>query len=568
MNGKHLLLAAGVTLLAGAASAQSTIAENYETHNWVQWFGDAPVVGYDGTHTTEGSSALHLQFNPASGLAAVKTSEFLPEVGTGLSTGFTADVYVSGGTSGVPMFKLEMNGESGSAESGADTALTLDSWTQVTIPSGNVVENYKEFRLIIPDNGATGVFDIWVDNIQREGALWDGFEQDNSSSVVPANVDGFARGDATVGGSVLTSAGPAPTEGSLLWAMEFSGDSNGDVEIQHFYSTPLDLSGYDDIAFDLYIPSGTTLPVASAFFWDGAAGSFHTGPTISANDAWETVSLDITGLVPAGDEASIDELKIVLGGIGAAGKVFLDNTVYTNSVPVVNSIVRDDVTPTSASSVTFTVSFDEYVNGVDSTDFAFAAGAPTGASVTNVDPAAGPAQVYTVTVDTGTGDGDLGLNVVDDDTIQDLSGLALGGTGTGNGDFTGEVYAIDKAAPGLASGGLAPDSGQADPTDTLPVLFTVLFDEPVNGFDENAIDFTGSTEAGSLSAVVTLSTRGETGPYTVSVSGATVEGDIVIGIVDGLLTDDAGNAFNSGGATASVHYNPLAGVNDWMQFEY
>ena len=45
---------------------------------------------------------------------------------------------------------------------------------------------------------------------------------------------------------------------------------------------------------------------------------------------------------------------------------------------------------------------------------------------------------YTVSVVTGAGQGTLGLNLVDDDSITDSLGDPLGGTGPGNGDFTGE----------------------------------------------------------------------------------------------------------------------------------
>ena len=54
----------------------------------------------------------------------------------------------------------------------------------------------------------------------------------------------------------------------------------------------------------------------------------------------------------------------------------------------------------------------------------------------------------------GSGDGTLGLNLVDDDTIIDALTNKLGGTGTGNGNSTGETYTIDRtplAAPASAS---------------------------------------------------------------------------------------------------------------------
>src|SRR5207245_5910266 len=77
----------------------------------------------------------------------------------------------------------------------------------------------------------------------------------------------------------------------------------------------------------------------------------------------------------------------------------------------------------------------------------------SGAAVTSV---SGSGSSYTVTVNTGSGDGTLGLNLVDDDSIADTVGNKLGGTGAGNGSFTGQVYTVDKTAPTI--------SGVATPT--------------------------------------------------------------------------------------------------------
>ena len=88
--------------------------------------------------------------------------------------------------------------------------------------------------------------------------------------------------------------------------------------------------------------------------------------------------------------------------------------------PLVVSINRSGSTPTNASSVDFTVTFSEGVSGVDPTDFVTTYdGSLSGTSVSSVTPVTDT--VYTVTVDTGSGSGNLGLNLVDDDTIRDFA---------------------------------------------------------------------------------------------------------------------------------------------------
>ena len=120
-------------------------------------------------------------------------------------------------------------------------------------------------------------------------------------------------------------------------------------------------------------------------------------------------------------------------------------TLGAAAAPAVSDITLADADPTSASSVDFTVTFDESVTGVDTTDFVVDASGIAGASI---DAVSGGGTTWTVSVGTGTGDGTLSIDLIDDDSIEDGSGTLLGGTGAGNGDFTaGASYTIDKTSP-------------------------------------------------------------------------------------------------------------------------
>jgi len=141
--------------------------------------------------------------------------------------------------------------------------------------------------------------------------------------------------------------------------------------------------------------------------------------------------------------------------------------------PAVSSIVRVNASPTNAAIVQYTVTFSESVAGVDTTDFAVTTAGVTGASVTGV---IGSGSTYTVTVSSGSGDGTIRLDLTDDDTVADLAGNKLGGTGIGNGSYTsGQVYTMDKTAPTLSTVHIA--SSNADQTravagDIVTVTFT------------------------------------------------------------------------------------------------
>src|SRR5207244_3078547 len=107
--------------------------------------------------------------------------------------------------------------------------------------------------------------------------------------------------------------------------------------------------------------------------------------------------------------------------------------------PTVLSISRADASPTNGATVHWTATFSEAVSGVDTSDFALATTGVAGASITSV---TGSGTSYTVSANAGTGSGSIGLNLADDDSIVDSSGNKLGGTGAGNGNFTGQVYTI------------------------------------------------------------------------------------------------------------------------------
>src|SRR5206468_6083811 len=112
--------------------------------------------------------------------------------------------------------------------------------------------------------------------------------------------------------------------------------------------------------------------------------------------------------------------------------------------------------------------------GVDASDFSLATTGVSGASVSTV---SGSGTTYTVTVNTGSGDGSVGLNLVDDDSIVDAAANPLGGSGAGNGNFTGQVYTVDKTTPSVVSINRA----GSNPTNGASASWTVTFSESVTG---------------------------------------------------------------------------------------
>ena len=115
---------------------------------------------------------------------------------------------------------------------------------------------------------------------------------------------------------------------------------------------------------------------------------------------------------------------------------------YQDLMPTVTSITRAGTNPSSAASVDFTVTFSESVLDVDMGDLSLTTTGVMGASITNV---SGSGATRMVTVNTGSGNGTIRLDVVDDDSILDVTNNPLGGAGLANGSFIdGETYSILK----------------------------------------------------------------------------------------------------------------------------
>jgi MSHA biogenesis protein MshQ len=152
------------------------------------------------------------------------------------------------------------------------------------------------------------------------------------------------------------------------------------------------------------------------------------------------------------------------------------------TTPAVTSIVDVLASTTNQSVIPWTVTFNQAVTGVDPTDFFLV---KTGTVSANLLQVTGSGTTYAVTASGVTGNGTLGLNLVDNDSIVG-AGVALGGAGTGNGNFTGQVETLDTIFPSVASIAAAGGSGST-------LNFTATFSEAVTGVTASAFAKTGST---------------------------------------------------------------------------
>jgi len=226
------------------------------------------------------------------------------------------------------------------------------------------------------------------------------------------------------------------------------------------------------------------------------------------------------------DNSILDMANNALGGPNAGDGNFTSGEVYTldRNAPNVTSSLRAAPSPTPTDSLDFVVTFSEDVTGVDAADFSLTTtGNLNGAFVANVN---GLGNIYTITVATGVGDGGLRLDIIDNDSILNASGVPLGGPGAGNGNFTtGEAYIVDKTNPVVTSS----QRVDANPTSAEQVNFSVVFSEPINGVDVS--DFFLST-TGEISGAVITAVNGSGYWYTVSASTGGGNGTLRLEVLD------------------------------------
>ncbi len=114
--------------------------------------------------------------------------------------------------------------------------------------------------------------------------------------------------------------------------------------------------------------------------------------------------------------------------------------------PHVTSIVCNTDSPTSVTLIEFSVAFSEPVFGVSESDFRVeSSGGLTDAEIKGIDSRNGN---HIVTVETKLGNGVLGIDLLDKDSVVDAASNPLGGPGSGNGDYSeGEICVIDRSPP-------------------------------------------------------------------------------------------------------------------------
>jgi hypothetical protein len=199
-----------------------------------------------------------------------------------------------------------------------------------------------------------------------------------------------------------------------------------------------------------------------------------------------------------------------------------DSYLIERQNPTVNKITRMDENPTSSSSVDFSVVFSKPVIDVSLIDFSLTiTGDLTGAVVASL---TGSGEMYVVSVDTGSGSGTIRLDVVDNDTIEDLDGNSFDTPYS-----SGEKYKIEREVLDVTV------KAEDEQDEVGKFVFEVIFSKPVKGFDEKNIVISGISESSQVKVF------GSGAVYFVEVSGLSGNEKINVEIIPSAIQDILGN---------------------------
>jgi hypothetical protein len=488
-----------------------------------------PVTSWSdacGTTVSSGTTSTSCTDTPSAGTYRYRVTAIFA---TWTATGAVSNAFVVTGGDTTPPYVVTINRADASP-----TSLTTVHWT-ITFSESVTGVDTGDFALgpvgvagasITSVSGSgSGPYTVTVNSGSGDGSL--GLNLVDNNSIVDGASNplgdslGGANGNFTGQAYTIDKTGPSVTINQAVGQSDPTGVS------------PIDFT----VVFSESVGDFATGDVTLA----GTAGA----TTATVTGSGTTYNVAVSGMTVTGTVIATVGAARANDAVGNANvaSTSTDNTVTYDTTPFVLSIDRAAASPTNTASVSWTVTFTRAVTGVDAADFALAnsglGGTPAITSVT------GSGAVYTVAASSGSGDGTLGLNVVDNNTIRDAvnNGSKLGGNGANDGDFTGQVYSIDRSAPTVT---VNQKIGQADPTNALPILFTVTFNESVTGFDATDLTRTGTATGGSVAVT------GSGASYEIAVTNPgsnLTNGSLIFTIAPSRAQDAAGN--NNAASTSS-----------------
>src|SRR5687767_7527970 len=310
------------------------------------------------------------------------------------------------------------------------------------------------------------------------------------------------------------------------WSIKISYHASGDVPPSvtiNQGASQTDPTSTSPILFTATFSEAVTGFATGDVTLSGTAGA--TTAVVSGGPTVYTVS--VSGMTTSGTViASINAgVAIDAGSNPNLASTSTDNTVTYDTPPTVTiNQAAGQADPTSASPILFTVTFSEAVTGFATGDVTLSGTAGATTAIVS-----GSGAIYTVTVSGMTNSGTVIASINAGVAIDAGSNPNLASTSTDN-TVTYNVPVDPQPTVTINQG-----STQVDPTSTSPIIFDVVFSEPVTGFATGDVTLSGTADA--TTAIVS----GSGATYTVTVSGMTNSGTVIASINAGVAIDAGSN---------------------------
>ncbi len=332
-----------------------------------------------------------------------------------------------------------------------------------TAPAAPVVVSISD------DNGSNTSDGITNDNtLQFSGTA-------EANSMVEVFIDGSSIGTTTADGSgdwTYDHTATALADAAYSITARATDGSGNTGALSAAYSLTIDTAlpqkvGIGSISDDTGISSTDGITNDDLLIFYGTAEPFSVVSLEALNFVFVTAVADANGdwvadftnrslaLGVTVTSTSVD----IAGNVSPVSDPFV--VVIDKIAPEVTAITRDDASPTMATSVDYTVTFDEEVHGLSASNFGLVFTGTQNASIASVSATSGTS--VTVTVNNVTGEGTFGLNLTSVTGITDVAGNTLAGA------FTGELYTTNSTPTdiGLSSTSILENNTIGDAVGTL-----------------------------------------------------------------------------------------------------
>lgn len=266
---------------------------------------------------------------------------------------------------------------------------------------------------------------------------------------------------------------------------------------------------------------------------DLTRGGTATGGTVALTGSGTSYQISVSGAVSNGTLSFSVPAGVAQDGGGNVNfaSTSIDNTVtYTDSVaPVVTLTAPANGSTTTDTTPTLSGAAGNAAGDSSTVTVKIYSGTGTGGTVM---------QTLTPTRSTTTWTATAAALTQGTYTAQATQTDLGGNTGTS----TANTFTVD-APPTVTVNQRA---GQADPTNAVPILYTVTFSEPVTGFTAADLTRSGTSSGG------TVSVTGSAASYEIAVTGTPSSGTIGFSIAAGRATDSAGQGNIASTSTDNV----------------